>query len=86
MALQEFEFMYQNFFIIDGGRSDGEVSVVKIENGRYMGYGYLSSENLDRTPDLLHDCIQSYPDNRDIQQIIRSYLRKNSVTRIVPYQ
>lgn len=78
-------YEWQNFFIIDSGRTDDEKSVVKIENGKYMGFGYIDSELIGNSIDGLSDAISSYPDNRDVQQIIRTYLKQNSVEMILKF-
>lgn len=84
-ALMSFEFSYRNFFILDKGRNNEELSVVKMENGKYIGYGYITPQPGSDMTELLHDCIHTYPDNRDVQQIIHTYLRKHQVKRIIPY-
>ncbi len=67
----------ENLFIIDRGRHDNESSVVKIEQGKYIGFGYFDSSVMNGSPEVLDDCIRTFDDNRDIQQIIRSYLRQH---------
>ena len=83
--LSGFRFHEQNFFIIDTGRSKNERSVIKIENNAYKGFGYIDiSENISL--ESLHESINSFPDNHDIQQIIRAYLKKNKVEKIIPFE
>jgi len=84
-ALFQFEFQDRNFFIIDSGRRGDERSVVKIENGKYMGYGYIDVSGSINKIDDLNACVNKYLDNRDVQQIIRSYLRRNKVDRIIKF-
>ena len=78
-------YEHDNFFIIDTGNYDDEISVVKIEKGMYIGFGYMQQDALSENPQLLHDCIKPFRDNRDTHQIIRSYLRKNRVKMILPF-
>jgi len=85
-ALKKYNFKYNSFFIIDSGRSESERSVVKVENGKYCGFGYLHQEESINDFDRLNDSIKSFPDNRDVQQIIKSYLRKNRVERIIEFE
>jgi DNA polymerase-3 subunit epsilon len=59
--------------------------VVKIENGKYIGFGYVDVSELNFVSELLHDCIKSYPDNRDVHQIIKRYLKKNRVEKIITF-
>jgi len=83
--LNELSFDWHNFFIIDKGRDDDEKAVVKIENGKYVGFGYISAELIDNDIENLSDIIKIYPDNKDVQQIIRTYLRQHSVEMILKY-
>ncbi len=84
-ALKTFEFDHQNFFIIDKGRSIDEKSVVKVEHGKYLGFGYFSIEEADSNPEILHDCIQHYADNRDVQSIIKRHLRNGKIEKLLVY-
>jgi DNA polymerase III subunit epsilon len=84
-AIKQFEYSQENFFIIEKGRTDDEISVVKVEKGKYIGYGYADKVAIDEDLSLLHDCINKYQDNREIQQIIKLILRKNKSIRILPF-
>jgi len=79
------QFGYQNVMIIDNGRNTTERSVVKIENGKYIGFGYFSLDYAVSDISCLHECIQFYPDNREIQHIIKQYLRNNRVEKVVTF-
>jgi DNA polymerase-3 subunit epsilon len=83
-ALERYHFEYENFYIFDSGRDDSELSVVKIENGVYCGFGYLPKEYLNNDPSIADDHLKRYTDNREVRQIIRSYLKKNKVMKIWP--
>lgn len=84
-ALEEFFFKRQNFFIIDKGRSDEERCAVKVVNGKYEGYGYFNINEMGFGLSVVHDCIQPLMDNRDIQVILKQYLKKNKVERIIDF-
>jgi DNA polymerase-3 subunit epsilon len=84
-ALLQFEFEEKNFLIIDRGRRHDERSVVKVENGRYRGYGYFDISDQVNVAEDFNMYITQYHDNRDVQQIIRSYLRKHKVERIIKF-
>ena len=75
-ALNNFHFEKQDFFVIDKGRNEEEISVVKVENGKYLGFGYCSKQTADESIGNLHDCIINYKDNKEVRQIIRSFLKK----------
>ena len=83
--IENLSYDNQSFFIIDKGRSEEEKSVVKIKNGKYIGFGFINV-NLVR-PDIenLSGAIQRYPDNRDVQQIIRTYLKQHAVEKLIPF-
>jgi DNA polymerase III subunit epsilon len=84
-ALSTFYYENKNFLIIDKGRNHSERSIVQVENGKYVGFGYLNTEESYVHLDSLIDCIKLYEDNRDIHQIIRSYLNHNEVEKIIKY-
>jgi DNA polymerase-3 subunit epsilon len=84
-AISRYAYHNRNFFIIDEGRNAEEMAVVKIENGRYMGYGYIDMHALNGDISVLHDTIKKYEDNRDIQIIIRGYMRKNEFEKLIIY-
>jgi len=85
MALDEFIFRERNFFIIDRGREGEERSAVKIVNGKYAGFGFFCINDVGFGLTAVHDCIRPAADNRDIQVIIRSYLKNHRVERIIDF-
>jgi len=84
-ALENYHFDHQNFFIVDKGRNAQERSVIKVENGKYMGFGYVDINEVIGEMAPLHDCIQTYRDNREVRQIINSYLRRSKVEKVLKY-
>jgi DNA polymerase-3 subunit epsilon len=84
-ALSTFYYDNKNFLIIDKGRNQSERSIVQVENGKYIGFGYLDTEESYVHLDSLLECVKIYEDNRDIHQIIRAYLNKNDVEKIIKY-
>ncbi|MCU0461328.1 MAG: exonuclease domain-containing protein [Bacteroidales bacterium] len=84
-AAEEFVFARRNFFIIDKGREADERSAVKVINGKYAGYGYFNVNDLGFGLSALHECIRPSPDNRDIQVILKQYLRTNRVEKIIEF-
>ena len=83
-ALENYQFKHQNFFVIDKGRNEDENSIVKVESGKYLGFGYLGKDQVDNQMDLMHDCIVSYRDNKEVRRIINTFVKKNNC-RIVEY-
>jgi len=84
-AAEEFIFTRRNFFIIDKGRDDDERSAVKIVNGKYAGYGYFNVNEMGFGLAAVHDCIKTSQDNRDIQVILKQYLKNYRVEKIIDF-
>jgi DNA polymerase III subunit epsilon len=84
-AIGKYAYRNKNFFIVDDGRFAHECSVVKVENGRYMGFGYVSLNEIDSHAGILHEIIKPFEDNRDAHVIIRGYLRKNQFEKMIVY-
>lgn len=74
-------FVHTDFYAVEMGRHAEELAVVKVSDGRYVGFGYTDTAFSD--PASLEACIKPYHDNRDTRQIIRNYLKKNPRTRII---
>jgi DNA polymerase-3 subunit epsilon len=75
-ALENYHFQDQNFFLFDVGRTEDELAVVKVENGKYQGFGYVEKGFILHERDLLHDSIVSQNDNKEVRRLIISYLKK----------
>lgn len=84
-ALEEFVFTQRNFFIIDKGRDNEERCAVKILNGKYAGYGYFNINEMGFGMAAIHECIKPSMDNRDIQVILKQYLKNNRVEKIIEF-
>jgi len=84
-AIDELSYFHRDFVILDKGRNEGEKSVVIVENGVYQGFGYLTDEDQINHPQEFKEFISNYQDNRDVQQIIRSYLNNKKVEKIVEF-
>lgn len=74
-------FKNKSFFIIDKGRNADEKAVIKIENGKFVGFGYIGVQFA--TTENLHDCIVSCNDNRDVISIIKRNILKNNYEKII---
>ena len=70
-------FHSPDFFILERGKHKEEMAVVKIFQGKYIGFGYISSDERYADPEILNDCISIKKDNWDARNIIKSYLKKN---------
>ena len=84
-AVEEFIFSRRNFFVIDKGRDDEERCAVKIVNGKYAGWGYFNINDMGFGLAAIHECINPSADNRDIQVILKQYLKNNRVEKIIEF-
>lgn len=84
-VLEEFAFKQSNFFIIDKGRDESERSAVKIVNGKYAGFGFFNIDDMGFGMEAIHDCIKPAMDNQDIHIILKSYLKRNRVEKIIEF-
>ncbi len=55
------------------GRTEEEYSIVLMESGKYLGYGFVSQDIQVSTFEELKTYIHLYPDNQDVRSIIESY-------------
>lgn len=84
-ALNDFIFSQENFFLIGSGRTKEERSAVKIINGKYAGWGFFDINEVGFGLTAIHDCIKPAADNHDIQVIIKGYLKKNKIEKIIRF-
>ncbi len=78
-------FEKENIIVVDSGRRFDELSVIMIENGKYRGFGYVDASESVANPEQVNDYITRYSDNHDIQSILRSYLKKKKVLKIIHF-
>ena len=84
-AIEPYRFQNEDFIVIDKGRNADEHSVIIVEHNKYLGFGFLNFElNGQTNLDEIKECITTYPDNRDIRQIIRSHLKRKKVEKVIP--
>ena len=84
LALNNFHFDKQDFFVIDKGRNDDELGIVKVERGKYTGFGYCDKQLADKSIENLHEQVTFYKDNKEVRQIIRSFIKRNGC-RIIEF-
>jgi len=73
----------QDFILLDPGRTAHECSVVLVEKGQYQGFGFVDRDTLNGNIDELKDCIKRYPHNPEIARIIRHYVLKENMERMI---
>ena len=82
-ALQAFTRENLTAAIIGQGRKLEESSVVWIENGKYIGFGFFDSNTDILHSSQLKEYVKHFPDNQDIQRILQSFLRNGKDYRIL---
>lgn len=84
-AIEFAGFVKDNLIVLDKGRSPSETSFVMIENGRYLGYGFVEKdETLAHHEDFRNHLILA-EDNRDVRQIISGFLRNKRTGKRIQY-
>ena len=84
-AIKTFDYKFKNFVLIDEGKDDSEKSIVLVENGKYCGYGFADLEMTGNDLETLKESVKPFNDNRDVHQIIKSYLQKNKVQKVIRF-
>jgi DNA polymerase-3 subunit epsilon len=81
--LEDVDYKNKDILIIDRGREVEERSVILIENGKYMGYGFYNLNYQITNPDVLKSILNVMPDSRDVRHLIQNYLRKNKTVKTI---
>jgi len=76
-------FENSSFIIVDKGREIDERSAIYIENGVFRGIGFFNLNYQINTAEVLQSIITPMEHNRDVQHILKSYLRKNKKLKII---
>jgi DNA polymerase III subunit epsilon len=74
-----------SYLIVGNGRQVAEQSVVMVENGRYMGFGYVPEEICITHIETVKDYLTPYTDTRDVQKILSGYVFKNRGSKQILY-
>lgn len=75
--LKRLSFNCKNAYIIDKGRNPKEVSVFLIENGCFVGFGYMPIFTQRKHPETWREFISVQKENKDARRIVQSYVRNN---------
>jgi DNA polymerase-3 subunit epsilon len=83
-AITPYHFHHNSFILVDKGRNSEEKSLVWVDHGKYIGFGYIQSNEVQiNSNDDLKSFIHHYPDNRDVQHLIKAYLKNHKVERTI---
>lgn len=83
--LSSVTFKNKNSILIDSGRNCNEFAVIKIENGKYIGFGYMDTSDPVTDLQSVDDYIIRYPDNHEVQSIIRSFITNKKIIKKIDY-
>lgn len=84
-AIDSIGLSTKSFLLFDKGRNSTEKSVVKVVNGKLIGYGFFDPQSIDGNIDLLDDTIIPCSDNRDAHHIIKSFLGKAKPGSVISF-
>jgi DNA polymerase-3 subunit epsilon len=84
-AIESLDYQHRNFLIVGSGRNEEERSVVSVENGKYLGFGFFNPDYVTPEVETLKEVVSSKQDNRDVHRIIRRHLVNNKQDRILTY-
>ena len=84
-AFEKYHYKEENLIIVDKGRNEDEKSVVLVNKGTYLGYGYIDKNELIEDADQLYNFIDIKKDTKDVHQIIRNFLKNNRVEKVISY-
>ncbi len=84
-AIESFNDANNSFLLLGKGRSCDECSIVGVEEGRYLGFGFVQDSIQDTSIESLKKCINFYVDDYDTQRIISMYLRRHPNARKIKY-
>lgn len=82
-ALQQYSFKGKTIAILDKGRTSGEKSVILIENGIFLGYGFANLNFQASRLSILKNLITPMNDSEKIHRLIQQYLRKHRKLTII---
>ena len=81
-ALNEIKNNEDSFAVIGDGRTTEEASVVLVEKGKYIGYGFVQDDIQVTGIDQLKNTVTPFKDNPDVQRIIKWYLAGKAKAKV----
>ena len=85
-AIESFKIDFpDDFILIDDGRNLEEKSVVLVENGRYLGFGYIDQSDINGNINELKDAVKPYAHNPDVVRIILNYMSKKNGFKLIKF-
>jgi DNA polymerase-3 subunit epsilon len=78
-------FSNENMIIIDNGRHEAEQSVILIENNSYIGNTFVDLNHQINNIDILRNLVNIQTEDIHNNILIKSYLQKNKVKKIIRF-
>lgn len=75
-----------NLLVIGRGRTGDEYSLVQVEDGKYIGFGFIDKDESSLPLEDILAYIRPQKDNPDTRKIIRNYLIRNRKDKLVRYK
>jgi DNA polymerase III subunit epsilon len=82
-SIDSFFEVGESVAIIGQGRKVEEKSLVLVENGNYLGFGFLPKEETIGSMESARNFIKLSKDNRVVQNLVNSYLRNPKEAEII---
>ncbi|MCO5258873.1 MAG: exonuclease domain-containing protein [Crocinitomicaceae bacterium] len=81
-AINELDFNEESFFLLRKGRTKFERSVLLVENGQFVGFGYAPFHFNHQTPIFWKKFIDYTSSDEVIQRIIAAFVKKENIEKI----
>ncbi|MDW7693652.1 exonuclease domain-containing protein [Flammeovirgaceae bacterium SG7u.111] len=84
-AITWLQLGHDSLFIIDKGRDLMERSVVQVNKGKYIGFGYIDISEGVNSKKALEAVITEYPEHKDSKKILSQFIRSRKMEKIIRY-
>ena len=75
----------ETYAVIGNGRTTEENSIILVQEGKYIGYGYLQEDVAITSPESVLEIISPHIDNPDIQRILHWQLARYPKSKILNF-
>lgn len=82
--LNNFSLNGKNELLIDRGRTIEERSLIRVENGKVIGYGFYDLNHQITRPEILQNIITPVNNIQNATHIVQKYLRTNKIVKSIP--
>ena len=83
--IENIEFSNPNLILLDKGRTAGEHSLILIENDILLGFCFVDLEYQINHTEVLKSLITELPNDKKNRYIVKNYLQKYKVEKIIRY-